>query len=105
MGSAITPAGLTADAASGVAATKTTDDGGSAPVVNEQMFLKLLVAQIQNQNPMSPADGIEFLSQLAQFTGVEQMLAMRQELETIRKALTNPEAAGAADSASAASEQ
>jgi flagellar basal-body rod modification protein FlgD len=51
------------------------------------MFLKLLVAQIKNQNPLSPTDGVEFLSQLSQFTEVEQMMAMRKELETIRGAL------------------
>ncbi len=51
--------------------------------VTKQMFLKLLVAQIRNQNPLNPADGTEFLSQLAQFTGLEQMIAIRQQLDEI----------------------
>ena len=59
-------------------------------IASKEMFLKLLVAQIKNQNPLSPADGVEFLSQLSQFTEVEQMMAMRKELETIRGALTPP---------------
>lgn len=58
--------------------------------VNKEMFLKLLVAQIQNQNPLKPVDGIEFLSQLATLTSVEQLAAVRGELETIRKSLTEP---------------
>jgi len=34
-------------------------------------FLKLLVAQLSNQNPLNPKEGGEFLSQLAQFSTVE----------------------------------
>ena len=56
--------------------------------VSRDTFLKLLVAQIRNQNPLSPADGIEFLTQLAQFTELEQLMGMRQDLETIRDSLT-----------------
>jgi flagellar basal-body rod modification protein FlgD len=59
----------------------------SDPLAQKETFLKLLVAQIKNQNPLDPADGIEFLSQLAQFSQLEQMLGMRAELETIRKSL------------------
>jgi flagellar basal-body rod modification protein FlgD len=56
--------------------------------VSRDTFLKLLVAQIRNQNPLSPADGIEFLTQLSQFTELEQLMGMRQDLETIRDSLT-----------------
>ncbi len=62
------------------------------PTATKQMFLQLLVAQLKNQNPLNPADGTEFLAQLSQLTGVEQMVSMNQELAAIRKALT-PEAA------------
>jgi flagellar basal-body rod modification protein FlgD len=55
--------------------------------VSRDTFLKLLVAQIRNQNPLSPADGIQFLTQLAQFTELEQLIGMRQDLETIRDSL------------------
>ena len=59
-------------------------------LANKETFLKLLVAQIKNQNPMNPADGIQFLSQLAQFTQLEQLIEVRGELETIRRAITEP---------------
>ncbi len=49
----------------------------------KETFLTLLVAQIKNQNPLNPADGTEFLSQLAQFTQVEQLISIREELETM----------------------
>lgn len=52
-----------------------------------ETFLKLLVAQIRNQNPLAPADAIEFVTQLAQFSELEQMIQMRQQLEAIRAAL------------------
>ncbi len=56
-------------------------------LAQKETFLKLLVAQIKNQNPLNPADGIEFVSQLAQFSQLEQMMQIRSELETIRKEL------------------
>lgn len=54
-------------------------------LANKQTFLTLLVAQIKNQNPLNPADGTEFLSQLAQFSELEQLISIRQELEAIGK--------------------
>jgi flagellar basal-body rod modification protein FlgD len=36
-------------------------------------FLKLLVAQLQYQDPMNPQDGTQFLTQTAQFTEVEKL--------------------------------
>lgn len=63
----------------------------------KETFLKLLVAQIKNQNPLNPADGIEFVSQLAQFSQLEQMMQIRSELETIREDLEQkPSAASSA---------
>jgi flagellar basal-body rod modification protein FlgD len=55
--------------------------------INKEMFLQLLVAQIRHQNPMDPSTGTEFLTQLAQFTSLEQMIGIRQELEAIRAAI------------------
>ena len=54
-------------------------------LASKQTFLTLLVAQIKNQNPLNPADGTEFLSQLAQFSELEQLISIRQELEAIGK--------------------
>ena len=57
------------------------------PLANEQTFLKLFVAQLQNQNPMQPQDGIQFISQLAEFSSLEQSVQMRQDLDAILKNL------------------
>jgi flagellar basal-body rod modification protein FlgD len=51
---------------------------------DKDMFLQLLVAQIKNQNPLNPADGTQFLSQLAQFSELEQMTQVRTEIEALR---------------------
>src|SRR3954447_10750458 len=57
---------------------------GSDALANESTFLKLLVAQLQNQDPLQPQDGMQFVSQLAQFSNLEQNLAMRNDLDTIK---------------------
>ena len=41
-------------------------------------FLKLLVAQLQNQDPSNPTDGTQFMGQLAQFSSLEQMTNVSQ---------------------------
>lgn len=53
-------------------------------------FLKLLVAQLKYQNPLNPADGVQFVTQLAQFTALEQSTNMSQDLAAIRKVLEAP---------------
>ena len=53
-------------------------------LASQDIFMKLLVAQLRHQNPMNPADGIEFMTQLTQFSQLEQMMNMRKELEAIR---------------------
>ncbi len=57
---------------------------GNSALANEDTFLKLLVAQLQNQDPLQPQDGTQFVSQLAQFSGLEQNLAMRSDLDAIK---------------------
>ena len=44
-------------------------------------FLKLLVAQLQNQDPMNPSDPTEFTAQLAQFSQLEQLTNVNKSLE------------------------
>src|SRR5690625_564242 len=48
--------------------------------LGQQEFLHLLVAQMQNQDPLNPMDGTEFASQLAQFNSVEQLIHLNQGL-------------------------
>ncbi len=43
-------------------------------------FLRLLIAQMQNQDPLNPQDPTEFTAQLAQFSSLEQLVNMNQML-------------------------
>ena len=42
-------------------------------------FLKLLVSQLKNQDPLNPMDGKEMAAQLAQFSSVESLQSMNQQ--------------------------
>ena len=61
---------------------------------NRDMFLKLLVAQIQNQDPLNPMDSTQFVSQLSQFSSMEQLLEIRKTLESIHEVLSAPSSEG-----------
>lgn len=59
-------------------------EGGSANSlfggVSKNDFLKLLVAQLRNQDPMRPMEDKEFIAQVAQLNTVEQMSNMNANL-------------------------
>lgn len=57
---------------------------------NEQTFLQLLVAQLQYQDPLQPTDGTQFVTQLAQFSDLEQQIGSHQDLDAIKQILTAP---------------
>jgi flagellar basal-body rod modification protein FlgD len=84
---------------SGATGGSTTTTGSNPPpankLVNQNMFLQLMIAQLRNQDPLNPANGTEFLTQLSQISGVEQLVQVNQQatqitqqLDAIRKALT-----------------
>ena len=56
-------------------ANKTTKDNDS------NMFLTLMLQQLQNQDPTQPTDNTQWLAQLAQYSSLEQMTQMNQGLE------------------------
>lgn len=48
--------------------------------VDQDTFLKLLVAQLKNQDPLSPQDGTAFVAQLAQFSSLDQLISINKTL-------------------------
>ena len=54
--------------------------GTSTTTSDKDMFLQLLVAQMKYQDPMNPTDSSEFLSQSAQFTSLEKMQAVSDQV-------------------------
>jgi flagellar basal-body rod modification protein FlgD len=47
--------------------------GSAASQLDQDTFLKLMVAQLRNQDPMNPTDSSQFLAQTAQFTSLEKL--------------------------------
>ena len=75
-------------------APRTNTNDTATTQVTKNMFLQLLVAQIKNQDPMSPTDGVQFLTQLAQFQQLEQSMNSGQDLSAIRTGIEQIVAAG-----------
>jgi flagellar basal-body rod modification protein FlgD len=69
-------------------------------LANKETFLQLLVAQIRNQDPLQPTDGVEFLTQLAQFSELEQLMGIRSDLRGL--ATTPADTTGQAEAPAAA---
>jgi flagellar basal-body rod modification protein FlgD len=69
----------------------TTADSSITGSINQTMnkddFLKLLVTQLQYQDPMSPEDPKDFVAQLAQFSSLEQQINSNSNLENLSKAI------------------
>ena len=71
-----------------IADTQTSSQTSSEEVGIDQ-FLTLFIAQIKNQDPLSPLDSAEFTAQLAQFTSVEQLYGMNSSLSDIKETLND----------------
>jgi flagellar basal-body rod modification protein FlgD len=71
---ALSTSTATTSAAAATAASKS---------MGKDAFLKLLVTQLQHQDPLNPADSTEFTAQLAQFSSLEQLSNINQSLETL----------------------
>ncbi len=85
----INPAsGATNAGASGTAAPRRNDE------LDKDAFLKLLVAQLKYQDPLSPADPAEFMAQTAQFTTVEKLDLLTRQGEASNRALGLSAASG-----------
>lgn len=71
-------------ASGGVAPAVTADKTAvSGSTVGYQDFLKLLIAQLKNQDPTKPIESTQFVSQLASFSAVEQQIATNSRLDSM----------------------
>jgi flagellar basal-body rod modification protein FlgD len=55
----------------------------AAPTLDYDDFLQLMVAQLQNQDPLNPTDSSEFMSQIAEFSNVEQGINANSKLDQL----------------------
>jgi flagellar basal-body rod modification protein FlgD len=73
-------------AASGAGQSTTKDVGKSE-------FLKLLITQLQNQDPMNPVDNQQFIAQLASFSSLEQLISINQSVTKLASAFAETRSA------------
>ena len=92
----ITVDGVTYDAstyksssASSSTSTSTSTSTSSSTALNKDAFLQLLVTQMQYQDPLDPQDNSEYLSQLAQFSSLEQMTNVASALTGVSTLVNN----------------
>jgi flagellar basal-body rod modification protein FlgD len=52
-------------------------------------FLKILITQLQNQDPLQPLEDKEFIAQMAQFSSVEQLSNISTEISLMRQSLAS----------------
>jgi flagellar basal-body rod modification protein FlgD len=55
-------------------------------LASEDTFLKLLVAQIQNQDPTNPTDPVQFVGQLTQYSELEQLMQINSGVSNLTSA-------------------
>jgi len=82
MSPAATAASTQSTTTSGNAPAKTLSTA-TDPLTQESTFLKLLVAQIQNQDPMNPSDSMQYMGQLVQYSQLEQLLGINQGVQSL----------------------
>jgi flagellar basal-body rod modification protein FlgD len=76
-------------------ASTTSSVTGSSELGRDE-FLQMLIAQLQNQDPLDPQDATEFTAQLAQFTSLDQLVSMRTAMEELARAETTGQSLSAA---------
>jgi flagellar basal-body rod modification protein FlgD len=79
-----TGAGQTSTGANTEAKSPLNSDG-----LGRDAFLKLLVTQLQHQDPTKPQDDAQFIQQLATFSSLEKLSEMAASLQTIGQLLTD----------------
>jgi flagellar basal-body rod modification protein FlgD len=60
---------------------------------DSQMFMKLLIAQLQNQDPSSPADPADFMQQISTLSNVESIQNLTKTMETMSNTMLSSQAA------------
>ena len=63
--------------------SKKTDTDSKSNTYDKEMFLKLLVAEMQYQDPLEPTSNTEYVSELASFSQIEAVQSVQSQMSTI----------------------
>ncbi|WP_084813418.1 flagellar hook assembly protein FlgD [Desulfogranum japonicum] len=69
--------------------SNTSSTKSSSNTLGQEDFLTLLVAQLQNQDPLNPSDATEFTAQLAQYSQLEQLFNLNDSMDQLAAAQNN----------------
>ena len=78
----------TASSAAPTATSSAQLTSAANPLANEETFLKLLVSQLQNQDPLNPTDSNQFVSQLTSYSQLEQLIGIHGDTTNLVAAAT-----------------
>jgi flagellar basal-body rod modification protein FlgD len=76
-------------ATSGVDSSGSTSSNASTAQSDTQAFISILSAELQSQDPTQPLDPTTFVTQLAQFNSLDELINIRQDIETAA-GISNP---------------
>jgi flagellar basal-body rod modification protein FlgD len=80
-----TTSSISGTASPGVTGTTSSDSvSGPQQTLTQNDFLQLLVAQMQNQDPLNPQSDTQMAAQMAQFTALTQSTAMSASLSSLQ---------------------
>jgi flagellar basal-body rod modification protein FlgD len=73
----------TQNAISTATAAATSAKSTAKNTLGKDSFMKMMIAQLQNQDPLNPMDGTAFVAQLAQFSSLEQLQNLNDVMSSL----------------------
>ncbi len=77
------------------AATTTADTSSSSSTLSQEDFLEILIAQMQNQDPLEPMNNTDYTAVLAQFSSLAQLSSISTKLDDLAESVESSSAANA----------
>ncbi len=69
------------DRLNAISADRVNEQKKKSQILDKDAFLKLMLTQLQHQNPLDPMDNTEYIAQMAQFSSVEQLANIAKQTE------------------------